>query len=46
MDMGGFKRVEGNIGEEFGYGGRGEVDIGVVFGGVFVVEIVDGLLFE
>lgn len=45
-DTGGLKRTEGNIGEELGHGGRGEVDTGAVLGGVLVAEIVDGLLLE
>lgn len=45
-DAGGLERAEGNIGEEFCGGGRGEVDGGAVVGGRLVAELVDPLLLE
>lgn len=46
MDMGSFEGVEGDISEEFGGISRSEVDSSVVVGGSFVVDLVNGLLFE
>ena len=45
-DTGGLERAEGNVGEELGGGGRGEVDTGAVLRGVVVAEEVDRLLLE
>jgi hypothetical protein len=45
-DTGGFERAEGDIGEEFGGGRRGEVDGGSVIGSGLVAELVDPLLLE
>lgn len=45
-DTGGLKGAEGNIGEELGGGGRGEVDGSAVSGGSLVAELVDPLLLE
>lgn len=45
-DTGGLERAEGNVGEELGDSGRGDVDEGAVVDGVLVAEDVDGLLLE
>ena len=45
-DTGGLEGAQGNIGEELGERGRGEVDGGAVVGGSLVAEEVDGLLLE
>lgn len=45
-DTGSLKRAEGDIGEEFGGGGGGQVDAGSVVGGILDTESVDGLLLE
>lgn len=45
-DTGGFEWAEGDIGEEFGGGRRGEVDGGSVVGSGLVAELVDPLLLE
>lgn len=45
-DTGGLERAEGNVGEELGGTGGGNVDQGAVVGGILVAEQVDGLLLE
>jgi hypothetical protein len=45
-DTGGLKRAEGNVGEELGACGGGEVDQGTVLRGRLVTDEVDGLLLE
>lgn len=45
-DTGGLKGAEGNVGEELGHTGRGEVDGGTVVGSSLVAKLVDGLLLE
>lgn len=45
-DTGGLERAEGNVGEELGDSGRGDVDEGAVVDGVLVAEKVNGLLLE
>ena len=45
-DTGGLKGAQGNVGEELGGGGRGEVDGGAVVGGSLETEGVDPLLLE
>lgn len=45
-NTGGLERAEGNVGDELGACGRGEVDGGAVVGGVLVANHVDGLLLE
>jgi hypothetical protein len=45
-DTGGLKRAQGDISEELGEGGRGEVDGGTVLTGSLVSEDVNGLLLE
>ena len=45
-NTGSLKRAEGNVGEEFCEGGRGQVDGCAVVGGSLIAEEVDGLLFE
>lgn len=45
-DTGGLKRAKGNVGEELGGTGGGNVDQGAVVGGSLVAEQVDGLLLE
>lgn len=45
-DTGGLERAEGNVGEELGGGGGGQVDTSAVVGGILVAEHVDALLLE
>jgi hypothetical protein len=45
-DTGSFKRAEGNIGEEFCEGRRGQVNGCAIVGGSLVSEDTDGLLLE
>lgn len=45
-DTGSLKRAKGDIGEELGARGRGEVDGGAVVGGSLVADEADGLLLE
>lgn len=45
-DTGGLEGAEGNVSEELGQTGRGEVDGGAVLGGSLVAKVVDGLLLE
>jgi hypothetical protein len=45
-DTGSLERAEGDVSDELGAGGRGEVDGGAVVGGGLVAEEVDGLLLE
>lgn len=45
-DTGGLERAEGNIGDELGACGRGQVDTGTVVGGILVADDVDSLLLE
>jgi hypothetical protein len=45
-DTGGLKRAEGEISEELGAGGGGEVDGGAVVGSGLVAEEANGLLLE
>lgn len=45
-DTGGLKRAQGNVGEELGGSGGGEVDSSAVVDGVLVADQVDGLLLE
>lgn len=45
-DTGSLKRAEGDVGEELGGGGGGQVDTSAVVGGVLVADQVDGLLLE
>ena len=45
-DTGSLKRAEGDIGEELGARGGGEVDGGAVVGGSLVADEADGLLLE
>lgn len=45
-DTGSLKRAEGDISEELGRGGRGEVDGGAVLRGCLIAEEIDALLLE
>jgi hypothetical protein len=45
-DTGGLERAEGDISEELGGGGRGEVDTSAVVGGILDTDVVDELLLE
>jgi hypothetical protein len=45
-DTGGLERAEGDVSEELGAGGRGEVDSSAVVAGSLVADHVDGLLLE
>lgn len=45
-DTGGLEGAEGNIGEELGAGGRGQVDAGTVLAGGLQADQVDALLLE
>ena len=45
-DTGGLERAEGDVSEELGGGGGGEVDAGPVVGGILDAEQVDALLLE
>lgn len=45
-NTGGLEGAEGNVGEELGGTGGGDVDQGAVVGGILVAEQVDGLLLE
>jgi hypothetical protein len=45
-DTGSLKRAEGDISEELGGTGRGEVDGSAVVGGSLITELVDALLLE
>lgn len=45
-DTGGLERAEGDVSEELGGGGRGEVDSSAVVAGILVTDEVDGLLLE
>lgn len=45
-DTGGLERVEGNIGEELGEGGRNTIDCDVVVPGVLVADNINRFLLE
>lgn len=45
-DTGGLEGAQGNVGEELGGTGRGEVDGSAVVGGSLVAKLVDALLLE
>ena len=40
------ERTEGDVGEELGAGGGGQIDGGAIIGGILVAEQRDGLLLE